>query len=248
MSTTTPRDMNLVRTDTSVDYRIDNKRNAVLDGFGPSIPEIDCDTFFQSILPPFPSTNDTNTIWNRLIESRVLCYNADAKRLFWSAFPNGPAKFGCSEDDMFDGLSNIYAAVIGAAPEDTAAIARLSLNPNQAPFSNRTHATWPDGYMMLTETSVKGRNTKKADGVHDIQHVDIVFWKDRRKVCYAYSLVKVNQSFASHPTRILRHVTWPVRWKLVGVRQISLVHRVRYNPLPSPAVDSVHNVFCSFVP
>ena len=165
MSTTSSSPTKHTRTDTGLkhlstqraEYRtgnLDGKRDAVLDDFAPSIPEIDINTFTESFLPPLPSQVDASEIFGELIDSSFLCSRGE-QGLYWAPFETEPTKSSLSEAATFIKFREIYDKVIENALETRTA--KLSLNPNRAPFSKRAHDTRPDGYMILREPSVEGR-------------------------------------------------------------------------------------------
>jgi hypothetical protein len=135
---------------------LDDKRGAVLDDFAPSIPELDMDTFIISLLPPLVPDVDTEKIMENLIMSGDLVIG-DNERFFWSAFPTDPASSGCTENETFAGLAKIYSAVMKNVPSNllVQATSKLVLNPNSSPYSQRTHQTRPDGFMVLNTSSVE---------------------------------------------------------------------------------------------
>ncbi|KAK2459542.1 hypothetical protein APHAL10511_008448 [Amanita phalloides] len=132
------------------EYRTGNlskDRDAVLDDF-PSIPEIDVKTFIQSFLPPLPLGVDIQSIFRSLSRSRRICRGQGG--FFWDVFATEPAKSAVAEGAEFDKLMEIHNAMVetAAMPEPMQTV-KFCLNPNKVPFSNRTHDTRPDAYMIL---------------------------------------------------------------------------------------------------
>jgi hypothetical protein len=136
-----------------------------VDNFAPSIPELDMDmdTFITSLLPHLPALPDIKQIMWELIKSGdlVMIDQGDNERFFWTAFATEPASSGCSENNTFAALAEIYEALMKHVPANLQATSRLVLNPNCAPYSQRTHQTRPDGYMVLNKSSVENG---KCDG------------------------------------------------------------------------------------
>jgi hypothetical protein len=93
--------------------------------------------------------------------------DAGDERFRWSSFPNDPASSGLSETETFKTLAVIYDAVMSNGPANLQATSSLVLNPDCAPYSQRTHQTRPDAYMILDKSSVKG---DKLEGDH--------YWED----------------------------------------------------------------------
>lgn len=145
---------------------LEHKRRAILDDFAPSVPQIDIETFVDSFLPSLPKGADVDAIGERLYHAGTLVASDPAGDLTsWSAFPKDPAKSGIRENETFEALGSIYDAIIGQSLYLSPAVTRLALNPDSAPYSDRTHQTRPDGYMILNETSIEGV-TPVADKDH----------------------------------------------------------------------------------
>ena len=144
-------------------YRIGalNDKRGVLDDFAPSIPELDVDTFIASLLPPLPDGVNIEEIVEELIGSNDLVMLPTAKRFYWSAFPTDPANSGSTENKTFAALINVYNAVMKDVPANlqaNKAISKLVSNPDRVPYSQRTHRTRPDAYMILNESSVNSEH------------------------------------------------------------------------------------------
>ena len=61
---------------------------------------------------------------------------------FWYVFPTDSASSGCTESNTFAELAKIYN--MENVPASLPATSRLVLNPDRAPYSQRTHQTRPD--------------------------------------------------------------------------------------------------------
>ncbi|KAK2459545.1 hypothetical protein APHAL10511_008424 [Amanita phalloides] len=125
---------------------------AVLDNFR-SVQEIDIQTFITSFLPPCPSGINLQGIFRSLHYSLGLqrIRGHEGASYYWDVFETEPAAFTVAEGATFDKLMEIYNAVIEeAAISRETRITKLCLNPNKVPSLNRTHATRPDGCMILT--------------------------------------------------------------------------------------------------
>ena len=142
-----------VRTDTKIiipssqgiAYRIgdlNDKRDAVLDDFAPSILELDMDTFIASLLPQLPAlVPDIKQIMLKLISSGdlVMIDQEDSERFFWTAFATEPASFSYSNNIICHDLLHTENLLLHVLADKDQSVAVESVLRQDEHLNDRCH-------------------------------------------------------------------------------------------------------------
>jgi hypothetical protein len=123
---------------------LDDARATIVEDLG-EIPVVSVNFFIQHALPPVENSV-IQAIKTSLVRSKDI-----TNRGRWSCFPKDPKDSSKTETDAFRGLSTVYSKVVHAASPIMKVQPRLDFTykPNEAPVSERTNDTRPDGALEL---------------------------------------------------------------------------------------------------
>ena len=163
---------------------LDEGRDAVVADVGSVVPQVTIQWFMDNIMPRLRPDLDISAVVQKLKDNKTIVSGT------WADFPTAPADCLEHEDDVFDSLETVAAAIRNAA---TAVCSRklkpavvFKCRPRDMPVSKRRENTSrPDGYGLYVkhrsnhgnrkrvfwETIVSPWEVKKRERVEDINDV-----------------------------------------------------------------------------
>ena len=165
---------------------LDDCQDAVVEDVGPAVPQVTVQWFMDNIMPRLRPNLDISAVIQKLKDNKTIL----SKSGTWADFPTAPAECLEHEDDVFDSLETV-AAAIGKAARAVWSTKRkpavvFKCRPRDTPVSKRRiNSSRPDGYglyikhrsnhgnrkRVFWETIVSPWEAKKKERIEDINDV-----------------------------------------------------------------------------